>query len=252
MRSVNEQATILTICQNESLSETRRLLLTQNGYQVVVVTDFRHIETIKSHPNCVVIGRDIEPRMKRAIAILLEKQWPGIAILETNLLHPEIKGAACVPSDSPEEILAALEDLLSPAGRRYAENLRRQNMGIRRRASDAIQRARELATRIQEQTAKAALLVRKSRYRRDAKGKREHQNPLQSLPSSASAYTPSQSAGAEDMTKDTKLPSCDCPCHRPGTRIVHPVPCCGVPNSKVWRLPRKKKVKSSNPPTRND
>lgn len=256
MRSVNEPSTILTICQNESLSETRRLLLAQNGYQVLVVTDFRHIEKVKSYPNCVFIGRDIEPRIKRAVAILLEKNWPGIPILEINVLHPEIEGAACVPSDSPEEILAALKDLLSPTGRRYTENLHRQNKGIRQRAADAVQRARELATRIEEQTAKAALLLSKGRrYRREAKGKREHQNPVQGSPSSVTSAAPFESARTEDRAKDMKsAPGCDCPCHRPGTRIVHPVRCCGTPNSKVWRLARKKKVnsKQSNPPMRND
>jgi hypothetical protein len=254
MRRLNEPSTILTICQNESLSETRRLLLTKNGYQVTVVTDFRHIEKISQHPNCVVMGIDIEPRMKRAVAVLLEKRWPGIPILEINILHPEIEGAACVSSDSPEEVVAALKDLLSPTGRRYTENLHRQNMGIRQRATDAVQRAKELATRIGEQTAKAALLVTKGRrYRREAKDKREHRDPLQGSASSASTADPFETAGTEARTKDMKsVPGCDCLCHRPGTRIVHPVPCCGTPNSKVWRLARKKKVNSSNPPTRDD
>jgi len=45
------------------------------------------------------------------------------------------------------------------------------------------------------------------------------------------------------MIKVVKLPpNCDCPCHTPGTRIVHLVPCCGIPDRKVWRLARKKKA----------
>lgn len=153
--------TVLSICRDPSLCETRRLLLTGHGYNVVVINDFRQIGKISSHPNCVVIGTDIEPKMKRAASSLLEKKWAGVPILEINVLHPEIGGAAFVTSDSPEEVLAALKDLLLPAGRRYTEQLYRRNEGIRERAMNAVLQAKEILVSTREQKARLRRLRRK-------------------------------------------------------------------------------------------
>jgi|SRR6185312_10070559 len=140
--------TILVICQNPALGETRRVLLEGDGYHVLVVTDVRELEQIRAHLDCAVLGRDIEPRMKRAVAGLLEKQWPGIPILEIDELHAEIEGAACVPSGAPEEVLEALDDLLRPTGRRYSQHLHQKTLGVLARARDAIHRSEELAITI--------------------------------------------------------------------------------------------------------
>ena len=152
--------TILSICRDPSLSEIRRLLLTGNGYNVVVATDFRQIEALSAPPNCVVIGTDIEPRVKRAAGKLLDHKWAGIPILEINVFQPEIEGAAWVSSDSPEEVLAALKDLLLPTGKRYTEQLHRKNDGIRQRAMSAVRQARKLVASAREQKERARRLKR--------------------------------------------------------------------------------------------
>lgn len=159
--------TILSICQNPELSEARRLLLAARGYDVLVITDIRELEKIKTVPMCAVMGTDIEPRMKRAAAGLLEQRWPGIAILEINMVRPEIKGAACVASDAPEEVLHALNDLLWPRGARYSEHLRQQARAIVERARRAVRRSEELAARIAQRTIKSRRRQRKGRHKKE-------------------------------------------------------------------------------------
>lgn len=161
--------TILSICQSSALSETRRLLLAARGYDVVVITDARELDKIGTAPRCALMGIDIEPRMKRAVAGLLDQHWPGIAMLEINVTHPEIEGAACVASDVPEEVLNALNDLLGPRGRRYSEHLRHQTQGIVERARHAVRRSQELAARVAKEMAKSTRLVRRVRRKKEGK-----------------------------------------------------------------------------------
>jgi hypothetical protein len=83
--------------------------------------------------------------VKDEIKQTLTRQWPRISILEINSAHPEIEGAACVASDGPEEVLAALNGLLLPSGRRYSEYFRHQARDLSKRARSNVRRSEELA-----------------------------------------------------------------------------------------------------------
>jgi hypothetical protein len=160
--------TIVSICQSAALSESLRLLLEGRGYDILFITDVRELDKIKTVPRCSVMGIDIEPKMKRAAAGLLKKKWPGISILEINSAHPEIEGAACVASDGPEEVLAALNGLLLPRGRKYSEYLRHQARDLSKRARSNVRRSEELAAWIAQQGKKSGRRVRRDHPKKKA------------------------------------------------------------------------------------
>lgn len=125
-------------------------MLEQHGFSVVVATNFVDIQQkcVDKNISCILIGMNIEPRIKRAIGKLLEEVCPQTPLLEICRITPEIEEASFVCSDAPEDLLAALDDLLKPYGRRYTEQLCRRTKAILGRAAESVALAREMRARI--------------------------------------------------------------------------------------------------------
>lgn len=137
-------ATVLCICLVPAVAETQRLLLEQQGYRVFLATNFHEIEEIARQTplDCALVGADIEPKMKRAIAAMLQDKFPATAILEVCRFSPEIEGVAYVLAESPDDILGAVNDLLLPHGRRHTEFLQRRSTLARQRAQEMVEQTR--------------------------------------------------------------------------------------------------------------
>lgn len=146
---------ILSIAHDPAVVETRRLVLEQRGFAVAIATNFVEIEQKCRQRNiaCIVIGMDIEPSIKRTIGNLLTNACPQLPLLEICRTAPEIEGASAVHSDAPEDLLAAIDDLLKPSGRRYTEQLYRRAKATRKKAAEASALAREMRARIREMRA---------------------------------------------------------------------------------------------------
>lgn len=140
---------------NYDQAETRRLLLEQHGLTVATATNFVEVEQKCKQGNiaCIIVGMDIEPHIKRAIGNLLAETCPQLPLLEICRLSPEIEEASTVLSDAPEDLLAAIDDLLNPTGRRYTEQLYRRAKAIRKKAAEASALAREMRARIRQMQA---------------------------------------------------------------------------------------------------
>jgi hypothetical protein len=141
--------TIACICLTPALAETQRMLLEQRGYRVFVATNFHEIDAIaRGKPfDCALISADIEPNMKRAIALKLEEKYPSAAILEICRISPEIDGAVYVLAEAPQDVPDAVDDLLNPHGRRRTEFLQRRSVLARQRAQKMIEKARKARER---------------------------------------------------------------------------------------------------------
>jgi hypothetical protein len=128
--------TIVCVCRAPALAETLRMLLEQRGYRVLVATYFHEIDggAGGEHFDCALISADIEPNMRRAIAVMLQDKYPATAILEICRISPEIDGSAYVLIDAPQDVPDAVDDLLNPHGRRHTEFLQRRAALARQRA----------------------------------------------------------------------------------------------------------------------
>jgi hypothetical protein len=92
----NGSIAILSISLNPAVSATRRMVLEQHGYEVAEAADFLQIKDrcAEARFACAILGTDIEPKMKRAIATVLEQLCPGMPILEIFRISPEIPASA--------------------------------------------------------------------------------------------------------------------------------------------------------------
>jgi DNA-binding response OmpR family regulator len=109
---------ILSISPSEVLRTTRHLVLQKEGYQVCSLADAPHDETLAKDAkfDLAVIGHGFRGSDKRQIANVINQQFPGLPILELCFHSPEIPGADFILSDSPDELLSAIKEIL--AGRR--------------------------------------------------------------------------------------------------------------------------------------
>lgn len=153
--------TLLLVCLNHELAEAQRMILEEHGYHVRLAGDLRELDRIsKNHQiSCAVLGQDLGPGMKHAVAALLCKNLPAIAILEEYSTSPVIEEAEHIPAGDTSEVLATIDDLLLPYGQRHTNH-------VRSTARSFVERARELV--------KKAKSIRENRQARaEAKRQRE-------------------------------------------------------------------------------
>ena len=111
-------ARILSITPVEILGKTRQLVLEKAGYQVCSLAEAPKDDTLAKDEkfDLAVIGHGFRGRDKRQIANVINHSFPGLPILELCLHSPEVPGVDFIFSDSPDELLAAIKEIL--AGRR--------------------------------------------------------------------------------------------------------------------------------------
>lgn len=102
------------------------MILEEHGYHVLVACDLRELDEIskKHRLPCAVLGQDLGPGMKHAIAALLCHNLPAIALLEEYSSSPVIEEAEHVSARDPSALLDAIDDLLLPYGQRRTKHLR--------------------------------------------------------------------------------------------------------------------------------
>src|SRR5215472_16165435 len=111
-------ATLLSVSSTEVLKTTRQLLLEQQGHSVFSALTFEEVETLGQtvKVDLALIGYGFRGPEKRKIAQAVNQYFPGLPILEMCFHSPEIPGADFLLSDSPAELVKAIEHIL--VGRR--------------------------------------------------------------------------------------------------------------------------------------
>ena len=149
----NASKTVVLICLNRELAEAQRSILEEHGYRVLIASDLRDLERVSKEIRlaCVVLGEDIGDAMKHTIATLLSGNLLGIAIVEECRNSPVLPDADHVPAGDPSALLAALDDLLLPYGKRHTAHLQTKARAIvqlvqevRQRAKYAVHQSRQL------------------------------------------------------------------------------------------------------------
>jgi DNA-binding NtrC family response regulator len=109
---------ILSVASTEALKTTRQMLLEQQGYAVHSVLTLAEIEALdeRDKADIALVGHGFRGPEKRKIARAVNQLFPGLPILEMCFHSPEIPGADFVLSDSPSELIKAIQLILN--GRR--------------------------------------------------------------------------------------------------------------------------------------
>lgn len=111
-------AKVLSVSSTEVLKTTRQLLLEQAGHIVFSALNLDEVEKLDQMEkvDLALIGHGFRGPDKRKIAQTVNQYFPGLPILEMCFHSPEIPGADFLLSDSPADLIKAIEHLLS--GRR--------------------------------------------------------------------------------------------------------------------------------------
>ncbi len=109
-------ANILSVASNETLQTTRQLLLQQEGHSVasaITMAEVEHICKKEKEMDLALIGHGFRGSERRKIATVINRFFPGIPILEMCLHSPEIPGVDFIFSDSPQDLVKALRQILA-------------------------------------------------------------------------------------------------------------------------------------------
>jgi len=113
-------ALVLCTGVDETLLQTRQLILERAGHQVIPATDEKTLlAACKEHSfDVAVIGRSISPKVKRRVGLLIREYCPGIKILELYSPHEgkvleDADASLLVPADVPSELADRVEELAS-------------------------------------------------------------------------------------------------------------------------------------------
>lgn len=110
-------AKVLSVASTEMLKTTRRLLLEQKGHSVFSALTLEEVEKLgQEKVDIALIGHGFRGPEKRKIAQTVNQYFPGLPILEMCFHSPEIPGADFLLSDSPADLVKAIEHIL--VGRR--------------------------------------------------------------------------------------------------------------------------------------
>lgn len=111
-------ARILSVASTEVLKMTRQLLLEQEGHSVCSALNLADVESLSptERLDLALIGHGFNGPEKRKIARAVNEQYPGLPILEMCFHSPEIPGADFILSESPKDVVQAVNSILD--GRR--------------------------------------------------------------------------------------------------------------------------------------
>ena len=111
-------ARVLSVASTEMLKTTRQLLLEQEGHFVLSAVSPEEVEKLGQTEklDLALIGHGFRGPDKRKIAQTINQYSPGLPILEMCFHSPEIPGADFLLSDSPADLVRAINHIL--AGRR--------------------------------------------------------------------------------------------------------------------------------------
>jgi CheY-like chemotaxis protein len=111
-------ALVLCTGVDETLLQTRRLILERAGHQVIPATDEKALlAACEKHSfDVAVIGQAISPKMKRRVGRLVRELCPATRILELYAPHEgkvldDADASLLVPADVPNVLADRVEDL---------------------------------------------------------------------------------------------------------------------------------------------
>jgi DNA-binding response OmpR family regulator len=108
---------ILSVSYDSTLLRTRQMVLESRGYEVVSAHGFTDaVEKCKSGKyDLLIIGHSIPHNDKRAIIRELNAHCPAPVLALMRATEGHLAEATASVEPNPEQVLAAVESLLSPA-----------------------------------------------------------------------------------------------------------------------------------------
>lgn len=109
--------TILSITFRDQIAEQTQRLLEQNSFAVVIASNFRELEElcVRGEFDVALVESEIQPKVKRAIGLLLRTNCPQAPVVEMCDGAPEIAGAEPVASDRFADLVPAIYKTLTRA-----------------------------------------------------------------------------------------------------------------------------------------
>jgi CheY-like chemotaxis protein len=107
-------ASLLLVVAADAALRLHRDWLEKAGYSVHPATSLKEVEqachTVKF--DLVLLSDTVDPKMKKAIAMMIRHFFPDTAILQMGRTRPDIGGNAFVTSDSREDVLRSISKIL--------------------------------------------------------------------------------------------------------------------------------------------
>jgi hypothetical protein len=108
------RCTVLSITFRDEIAEKTQRLLEQNSFEVIVASDFKELKELCSSGkfDVALVESEIQPKIKKAIGLLLQAECPHAPVVEVCNGEPEIAGAAAVSIDQFSEIVPTIQRAL--------------------------------------------------------------------------------------------------------------------------------------------
>lgn len=115
--SSSTDAAVLSICSNDSIGQTRQLLLESAGYYVETVANVRDMRTAcRRHTfQLIIVCHSLKKDAKQFIAATGNILCPRTPILELCRIAPEMATGLHLIYPDPESLLQCVESIIGPS-----------------------------------------------------------------------------------------------------------------------------------------
>jgi CheY-like chemotaxis protein len=107
-------ASLLLVVATDAALRLHRDWLEKAGYSVRSASSLKEVEQAchTGRFDLVLLSDTVDPKMKKAIGMMIRHFFPDTPILQMGRTRPDIDGNAFVTSDSREEVLRSVSKIL--------------------------------------------------------------------------------------------------------------------------------------------
>jgi CheY-like chemotaxis protein len=108
-------ATLLLVVDNDATAQIQREWLERAGYRVRPASSLKEVEQGCNAEkfDMVLVADGVEPRMKKAIGLMIRHFLPSTPILQLGRTRPDLDGNCYVTSGSREDVLRSVFRILN-------------------------------------------------------------------------------------------------------------------------------------------
>lgn len=111
----NSSAFLLLVVENDATAQLQREWLERAGYRVRLATGLKEVEQAchADKFDMILVADAVEPRMKKAIGLMIRHFLPNAPILQMGRTRPDLEGDCFVTSGSREDVLRSVSRILN-------------------------------------------------------------------------------------------------------------------------------------------
>jgi CheY-like chemotaxis protein len=108
-------ATLLLVVENDDDAQLQRDWLERAGYRVRLANGLKEVEQAchADKFDMILVADVVEPRMKKAIGMMIRHFLPNAPILQMGRTRPDLDGDCFVTSGSREDVLRSVSRILN-------------------------------------------------------------------------------------------------------------------------------------------